>query len=94
MDLKTESQLRQEIDDAWGLIRQYQAAMPALHKDAERYRWLRDKAYTAVAVQLVQHMPGEMDGAIDHAMQMDAQDAALRARRLLVLPNFAHEPGA
>lgn len=53
----------------------------ALRKDAERYRWLRDKAYTATAVQLMQHMPGEMDGAVDHAMQMDAQDAALRASR-------------
>lgn len=54
--------------------------LEAVRKDAARYRWLRDKAYTATAVRLVQHMPGEMDGAIDHAMQMDAS-------RLGVWPN-------
>lgn len=47
------------------------AELEALRKDAERYRWLRDTAFTATAVRLVQHMPGEMDRAIDHAMQMD-----------------------
>lgn len=62
-------------------MREFGIDPEALRKDAERYRWLRDKAYTAVAVQLIQHMPGEMDGAIDHAMQMDGQDAALRAGR-------------
>jgi hypothetical protein len=40
-----------------------------LRKDAERYRWLRDKAYTAVAVRMMQNMPGEMDAAIDAAMK-------------------------
>lgn len=40
MDLKTERQLRQEIADAWALIDQYKAALPALQKDAERWRWL------------------------------------------------------
>ena len=40
MDLKTERQLRQEIADAWSLIDQYKAALPALQVDAERWRWL------------------------------------------------------
>lgn len=41
MNLKTERQLRQEIADAWALIDQYKAALPALQRDAERYRWLK-----------------------------------------------------
>lgn len=67
--------------EGFAKARAERAELEALRKDAERYRWLRDKAYAAVAVQLMQHMPGEMDGAIDHAMQMDGQDAALRAGR-------------
>jgi hypothetical protein len=55
----------------------------ALRKDAERYRWLRDIAFTATAVRLVQHIPSEMDEAIDHAMQMDGS----RTGGLLVLHN-------
>lgn len=39
-----------------------------LRKDAERYRYLRDKAPTGKAVQLVQWMPGEMDARVDEAM--------------------------
>ena len=40
----------------------------SMHKDAERYRWLRDTATTGRAVQLVQWMPGEMDAKIDAEM--------------------------
>lgn len=43
--------------------------LEALRKDAERYRWLRDKARTAHAISVIQCMPGEMDSAIDEAMQ-------------------------
>lgn len=42
--------------------------LDALRKDAERYRWLRDKARTAHAVSVIQRMPGEMNAAIDAAM--------------------------
>ena len=44
-----------------------QAECARLRADAERYRWLRDKARTARAVALIQCMPGEMDAAIDAA---------------------------
>ena len=42
----------------------------AAEADAERYRWLRDKATTGRAVQLVQWMPGEMDAKVDDAMRV------------------------
>ena len=46
------------------------AELLTLRKDAERYRWLRDKATTGRAVQLVQWMPGEMDAKVDDAMRV------------------------
>ena len=46
------------------------ADLVTLRKDAERYRWLRDKATTGRAVQLVQWMPGEMDAKVDDAMRV------------------------
>ena len=46
------------------------AEVLTLRKDAERYRWLRDKATTGRAVQLVQWMPGEMDAKVDDAMRV------------------------
>ena len=45
------------------------AELLTLRKDADRYRWLRDKATTGKAVQLVQWMPGEMDAKVDDAMR-------------------------
>ena len=46
------------------------AELLTLRKDADRYRWLRDKATTGRAVQLVQWMPGEMDAKVDDAMRV------------------------
>ena len=46
------------------------AELLTLRKDADRYRWLRDKAPTVMAVQLVQRMPGEMDAKFDDAMRV------------------------
>ena len=43
MDLKTESQLRQELVELWALLRAEREGHAALRKDAERYRWLRDE---------------------------------------------------
>lgn len=83
MDLKTEAQYRQELATCWQLIEQAQAAMPALRKDAERYRWLRDRcpwtmcsahAVTRLALRLPigyechAEDKHDMDAAIDAAM--------------------------
>lgn len=45
-------------------------------QDAERYRWLRDKARTSHAVQLLQWLPGAMDAKVDEAMRATRADGA------------------
>jgi len=50
---------------------QTRATNAALVKDAERYRWLRDKATWAQATMLLNDTPGGIDAAIDTAMSAE-----------------------
>lgn len=80
MDFKTETQLRQEIEDAWRLIRQYQDALPALQKDAERWRYWRNFWPALCRMEVARfagldltrvyvQSPADMDAVTDAAMQ-------------------------
>lgn len=91
MNLKTETQLRQEIEDAWKMIRQYQAALPALpalQKDAERYRWLRHGDNDDICIEFADGLDGmyadqvwllrgeKLDAVIDAGIAHDKDEAA------------------
>ena len=46
----------------------------AAEADSRRYRWLRDEAFQATAVRIVQMLPGHMDAAIDAAIACGGED--------------------
>ena len=60
-----------ELEIAACLLREQHAEIERLRRDAERYRWLRDKAppdIGDIASVRDSHDPSEIDAAIDAAM--------------------------
>lgn len=66
MDFKTETQLRQELADAWALVDAYK-------KDAMRYQWLREHSTQPVESWSTHSEPASLDEAVDEAMRSNAK---------------------